>query len=207
MFLVCTGAAVCSGQNESVIRGKVIDKNSGEPVGYATAAIVRQDSIVVAGSMAAEDGSFELKASNGKNTLVISMVGYRNARKEITASGHICDAGTIELEEDAISLEGAVVQVQLPRTELKGDAIVTNISGSVLEHSGNAQDLMTRIPGMIKRDGKMEVIGRGEPVYYINGRRVLDPDELRSIMSEEVRSIDVVNNPGAAYGGEIKAVC
>ena len=206
VLLVCMGAAVCSGQNESVIRGKVIDKNSGEPVGYATAAIVRQDSIVVAGSMAAEDGSFELKASNGKNTLVISMVGYRNARKEITVSGHACDAGTIELEEDTISLEGAVVQVQLPRTELKGDAIVTNISGSVLEHSGNAQDLMTKIPGMIKRDGKMEVIGRGEPVYYINGRRVLDPDELRSIMSEEVRAIDVVNNPGAAYGGEIKAV-
>lgn len=36
-------------------------------------------------------------------------------------------------------------------------------------------------------------------MYYINGRRVLDPDELRSLMSEEVRLIEVVNNPGAGY--------
>ena len=43
----------------------------------------------------------------------------------------------------ALTLEGAVVQAQLPRTELKGDAVVTNITGSVLEHAGNAQDLIT----------------------------------------------------------------
>ena len=248
--LLGAGTAVCWGQNESVVKGRVVEMESGEPLGFATVAIVRQDSgnqvsgnqvsgnqvsgnqvsgnqkgdnaaqggempaagdkmenmEILAGCMAAEDGTFELKAPKGGNVIVVSLVGYKDARKEISVSGTVFDAGAIALEEDMLALEGAVVQAQLPRTELKGDAIVTNIAGSVLEHAGNAQDLIAKIPGMFKRDGKLEVIGRGEPVYYINGRRVLDNDELRSLMSEEVKSIDVVNNPGAAYGAEIKAV-
>ena len=205
-LLLVASAAVCFGQNETAIKGRIIDKNSSEPIGFATVAVLHADSTVVNGTMAEEDGSFELKAANGPAILKVTLVGYKDIDKEITVSGQVLNVGDLALEEDQLTLEGAVVQAQLPRTELKGDAVVTNISGSVLEHAGNAQDLMAKIPGMIKHGGKLEVIGRGVPVYYINGRRVLDPDELRSLMSEEVRSIEVVNNPGAAYGGEIKSV-
>lgn len=204
--LLVAGVAVCFGQNESAIKGRIIDRKSGEPVGFATVAVLRADSSVVAGTMAEEDGRFELKAAQGPSILKVALIGYKDIEKDINVSGQILNVGELALEEDLLALEGAVVQAQLPRTELKGDAVVTNISGSVLEHAGTAQDLMAKIPGMIQRDGKSEVIGRGEPVYYINGRRVLDPDELRSLMSEEVRAIEVVNNPGAAYGAEIKSV-
>ena len=205
-LLLVASAAVCFGQNESAIKGRIIDKKSSEPIGFATVAVLHADSTVVNGTMAEEDGSFELKAAKGPAILKVTLVGYKDIDKEITVSGQVLNVGDLALEEDQLTLEGAVVQAQLPRTELKGDAVVTNISGSVLEHAGNAQDLMAKIPGMIKHGGKLEVIGRGVPVYYINGRRVLDPDELRSLMSEEVRSIEVVSNPGAAYGGEIKSV-
>lgn len=205
-FLLVAGTAVCFGQNESVIKGRIIEKKSGEPIGFATVAVLSADSTVVAGTMAEEDGGFELKATKGPAILKVALVGYKDIDKEITVSGQTLNVGDLALEEDMLTLEGAVVQAQLPRTELKGDAVVTNITGSVLEHAGNAQDLMAKVPGMIRHDGKNEVIGRGEPVYYINGRRVLDQDELRSLMSEEVRSIEVVSNPGAAYGGEIKSV-
>lgn len=204
--LLVAGAAVCFGQNESAIKGRIIDRKSGEPVGFATVAVLRADSSVVAGTMAEEDGRFELKAAQGPSILKVALVGYKDIEKDINVSGQILNVGELALEEDLLVLEGAVVQAQLPRTELKGDAVVTNIAGSVLEHAGNAQDLMAKVPGMIRHNGKLEVIGRGEPVYYINGRRVLDPDELRSLMSEEVRLIEVVNNPGAGYGGEIKSV-
>ncbi len=205
-FLLTAGTAVCFGQNESVIKGRIIDKKSGEPLGFANVAVLSADSTAVAGTMTEEDGGFELKAAQGHVILKVALIGYKDVDKDITISDQILNVGELALEEDLLTLEGAIVRAQLPRTEIKGDAVVTNISGSVLEHAGNAQDLMAKVPGMIKHDGKLEVLGRGEPVYYINGRRVLDPDELRSLMSEEVRSIEVVNNPGAAYGGEIKSV-
>lgn len=153
-FLLVAGTAVCFGQNESVIKGRIIEKKSGEPIGFATVAVLSADSTVVAGAMAEEDGSFELKATKGTAILKVALVGYKDIDKDITVSGQTLNVGDLALEEDMLTLEGAVVQAQLPRTELKGDAVVTNITGSVLEHAGNAQDLMAKVPGMIRHDGK-----------------------------------------------------
>lgn len=196
---------VCFGQATSTLVGNVKDGTTGEVLEFATVVLAKGDSTVVAGAMTDEQGHFEIKAQPGRYILSVALIGYKGHVAPVDLSQN-CDAGRIALVQDQYMLGEAVVEAQLPRTELKGDAVVTNISGSVLEHAGTAQDLMGKIPGMIQRDGKSEVIGRGEPVYYINGRRVLDPDELRSLMSEEVRAIEVVNNPGAAYGAEIKSV-
>ena len=196
---------VCFGQATSTLVGNVKDGTTGEVLEFATVVLAKGDSTVVAGAMTDEQGHFEIKAQPGRYILSVALIGYKGHVAPVDLSQN-CDAGRIALVQDQYMLGEAVVEAQLPRTELKGDAVVTNISGSVLEHAGTAQDLMGKIPGMIQRDGKSEVIGRGEPVYYINGRRVLDPDELRSLMSEEVRAVEVVNNPGAAYGAEIKSV-
>lgn len=196
---------ICFGQATSTLVGNVKDGTTGEVLEFATVVLAKGDSTVVAGAMTDEQGHFEIKAQPGRYILSVALIGYKGHVAPVDLSQN-CDAGRIALVQDQYMLGEAVVEAQLPRTELKGDAVVTNISGSVLEHAGTAQDLMAKIPGMIQRDGKSEVIGRGEPVYYINGRRVLDPDELRSLMSEEVRAVEVVNNPGAAYGAEIKSV-
>lgn len=196
---------VCFGQATSTLVGNVKDGTTGEVLEFATVVLAKGDSTVVAGAMTDEQGHFEIKAKPGRYILSVALIGYKGHVAPVDLSQN-CDAGRIALVQDQYMLGEAVVEAQLPRIELKGDAVVTNISGSVLEHAGTAQDLMAKIPGMIQRDGKSEVIGRGEPVYYINGRRVLDPDELRSLMSEEVRAVEVVNNPGAAYGAEIKSV-
>ena len=204
--LLFTGMASSAAQNTADVRGEIKEKASGEPAGFSTVAIVRNDSIVVSGSMAAEDGTFCLSAAPGEYTLVISLMGFKDFRAsfELTEGGK--NFGLIELEDDALSIEEAVVKASLPRTELKGDAIVTNITGSVMEHMGNAQDLLAKIPGMISKNGKIEVLGRGEPQYYINGRKVVNTDELRSLMSEDIRSIEVVSTPGAMYSADVKAV-
>lgn len=204
--LFFAGLASNAAQDTADVKGEIREKTSGEPAGFSTVAIVRNDSVVVSGSMAAEDGKFCLSASPGRYSLVVSLMGFREFKTEfeLTVSGK--DFGVIELEDDALSIEEAVVKASLPRTELKGDAVITNITGSVMEHIGNAQDLLAKIPGMISKNGNIEVLGRGEPQYYINGRKVVNTDELRSLMSEDVRSIEVVSTPGAMYSAEVKAV-
>ena len=41
---------------------------------------------------------------------------------------------------------------------------------------------------------------------YINGRRVRDLDELKRLMSDEIASVEVITNPGAAYDATVTAV-
>jgi len=188
------------GQN---LTGKVLDE-TGAPMEFATVALYTlPDSSVVAGTVTDTDGLFEVENKGNVSLIRISMMGYKPAFFSLDAF----DSGqTVRMEPDAQILEAAVVKGSLPKTELKGNAVVTKIDGSVLSHVGNALDVLAKVPGMISKAGSLEVIGRGAPLYYINGRKVTDNTELRNLMSEDIQSVEVISNPGAEYGGEVRCV-
>ncbi|MDD6132116.1 MAG: TonB-dependent receptor [Bacteroidales bacterium] len=127
-----------------------------------------------------------------------------------TASAQSNDAELDSLALDSIlsmvQLKEIVVKGQLPNTRLKGNAMITKVNGSPLEKAGTAQDVLRKVPGMIKKGEDLEVIGRGTPIYYINGRRVHDTDELKRLMSDEIADIEVISNPGAMYDATVSAV-
>lgn len=196
--LCCTSLSA-----QKAARLLVLDENE-TPLEFATVAILSlPDSTILSGGMADENGLYETVLPEHASLVQVSMIGYRTV--EFPSSG-LSEIQTIRLTPDARMLEGAVVSAVLPRTEIKGDAVVTNITGSVLEHTGNAFDVLGKVPGMISRNGSLEVIGRGAPLYYINGRRVTDSSELRNLMSEDIKSVEVVSNPGALYGGDVSSV-
>ena len=203
-ILLCGALNLCFAQNSTTVSGRIVA--GGEGLEFATVALSGQDSTVVAGGLTDENGNFSITVRPGSYTLSASMIGYDTYHRTCLLDGESIDAGTIVLKENAQALDAAVVQAQLPRTELKGDAVVTNVTGSVLEHTGNALDVLSKVPGMINRGGNLEVIGRGTPLYYINGRRVTDNSELRDLMSEDIKAIEVISNPGALYGGDINSV-
>ena len=103
-------------------------------------------------------------------------------------------------------LKELVVTSTVPQTKLKGTTIETRITGSVLEHAGNAEDVLSKVPGMMKQGSDLEVIGKGTPIYFVNGRRLQDASELKLIMSEQIRSVEVITNPGADYDASVGAV-
>lgn len=193
-----------SAQNaERIIRFTVMDEND-VPMEFAAVAVFSlPDSIISGGGLTDEHGLLDLNLPENAALVQISMIGYCTVEMSVN---EISGNNTVRMRPDTEILEGAMVSASLPRTELKGDAIVTNITGSVLEHNGNAYDVLAKVPGMINRGGSLEVIGRGAPVYYINGRKVTDDSELRNLMSEDIRSVEVVSNPGALYGGDVRSV-
>jgi len=196
-------AAFSSHISAQTYSGTVNDEN-GLPMEFATVSLrTLPDSSVIAGVVTDENGLFCIEGTDAGDIIQISMIGYITENRPVSA---FSTPQTIALRPDNAMLNEAVVSAVLPRTELKGDAVVTNIAGSVLEHSGNALDVLAKIPGMISMNGSLQVIGRGAPLYYINGRKITDNSELRNLMSEDIKSIDVISNPGAAYGGEVRCV-
>ncbi|MCQ2077749.1 MAG: TonB-dependent receptor family protein [Bacteroidaceae bacterium] len=204
-FCIFSNFMTCLAQNV-VVKGIVLDATNNEPLGFASVALINSDSVVVTGCMSDVDGHFEINAQRGTYIIKVSFIGY----KEVVQTSHLTentvDVGTISLHEDATMLQAVEVRGHLPKTVLKGDAVVTNIEGTILEHTGNANDVLAKVPGMIDNNGKLEVIGRGTPVYYINGRKITDDSELRNLMSEDINSVDVVSNPGALYGGDVRCI-
>lgn len=184
-----------------IIKGKVCDDN-GSPLEYVNVVMrTLPDSTFVSGTVSANDGSFEV---NGQGDIVqFSMIGYQ---KQTLPISYFKEDTLVTMYGLSNTLDEVVVKSTLPKTSLKGNALVTDIVGSVLEHEGNALDVLGKVPGMISMGGNLEVIGRGAPLYYINGRKITDNSELRNLMSEDIKSIDVISNPGAEYGGEVRCV-
>ena len=104
-------------------------------------------------------------------------------------------------------LDGVMVKGRLPKTRVKGDAMRTTVTGTILEKAGTVSDALGKIPSLeAERDGTVKVTGRGEAEVYINGRRVLDVKELSRLRSDQIQYVDVVHNPGARYAASVKAV-
>ena len=107
---------------------------------------------------------------------------------------------------DATMLAEAVVKAFMPKTKLTGNSMITTIKGTVLGNSGTAEEMLSKVPGMTSRDDKLEVIGKGAPVFYINGRKVHDVEELKNLHSTEIHNVEVVTNPGAMYDATVSSV-
>lgn len=181
-------------------KGKVIDEQ-GQPVGFANVvALSARDSTVVAGTTTSEDGSFYIKTDGKDHLLMVSMIGYKTEYLDPS------DIASITLKSDTEFLEGALVSVVVPKTKLTGEGLQTSVRGSVLENVGTANDVLSRTPGIIKGQDGLQVIGKGAPLVYVNGRRVTDMTELDRLQSNEIQSVEVITNPGAQYNASVRSV-
>lgn len=89
---------------------------------------------------------------------------------------------------------------------MKGNALVTNVDGSSLALAGTANDVLVRIPMVVDNGGTLEVFGKGAPAIYVNGRKVNDLQELSQLNSRDIKNVEVITNPGAAYAADVKSV-
>lgn len=181
-------------------KGKVVDEN-GEPVAYANVvALSKADSTVVAGVTTNEDGSFKIVTDGKDHLLMVSMIGYKTQYLNPT------EDVTIVLVSDTKYLESSVISAVLPKTKLSAEGLQTSVRGTVLETVGTAADVLSRTPGIIKSQDGLQVMGKGAPLVYINGRKVTDMTELDRLQSNEIQSVEVITNPGAQYSASVRSV-
>ena len=181
-------------------KGKIVDEK-GEPVAYANVAVLsKSDSTVVCGTVSEEDGTFHITTNESDGIMMVAMLGYQ------TLYLAPVDGAIITLKEDMAMLESAVVTAVMPKTKLTGEGLQTNVRGSVLENVGSAKDVLSKTPGLIQGQNGLEVIGKGSPLVYINGRKVTDATELDRLQSNEIQSVEVITNPGAQYDATVRSV-
>lgn len=113
---------------------------------------------------------------------------------------------TIPAADMMVELRELVVKGGLPNTWLKGNAMITRVEGTPLASSGTLGELLVKVPGMTGSEDSPEVLGKGVPLIYLNGRLLRDESELKRLRSEDIRDVEVINNPGAQYDATVKAV-
>lgn len=199
LVLAFMAAISCYAQN---ITGTVKD-SGGNPVQFAN-VVLMLDSTFVDGRTTDDNGAFSfVTPPQNANTIKITALGFDDY---ISAIPHGGDCGSIVLTESTVKLQEVVVNASLPTTRLSGNAMITTVSNSILSSAGTANDVLSKIPLVNGSDGKYKVFGRGTPSIYINGRLVRDAAELEQLNSKDIKSVEVISNPGSKYSSETKAV-
>ena len=189
----------CMQKADSKLSGHIIDE-SGQPISYASITLLSlADSVFITGGVSNEAGDFVIPCAIPKVMVRISCIGY----KTIEATYDIRDIGTIRMLPDKYALEGITVKGSKKFVYATDKGLVANVQGTVLEQFGSVSDMLTHLP-LVMSDGS--VAGRGKPEIYINNKKVRDESELERLRADEILSAEIITNPGAEYGAEVRSV-
>ncbi len=192
----------CTHKTERHLTGTVIDENC-QPVPYANVYLLHpSDSTVIGGGVSNEAGIFVIPYDQPAVLARITYVGYKTAYR-LCSNEH---AGTIQMRPEAMTIKGVVVKGERPKVQLQGNTLIMNVEGTVMERLGTAEDVLTRVPMIAKRGESFEILGKGAPLIYLNSRKLRDLQELKNIQSDNIRSVEVIQNPGARYDATVNAV-
>lgn len=182
--------------------GKIVDEQ-GLPFAFANVVLLNaSDSAFVSGTMTDDAGTFSLTSEQSSVIVKISYIGYETKCINATAG----DLGTIQLQPEATMLGEVVVKGERPTYRLTTEGIKTDVEGTLLSHVGDANDVLGNLPGVQKKNDGIEVFGKGAPLIYINGRQLRNMNELEQIKSDNIKSVELIINPGAKYKADVGAV-
>lgn len=200
-LIICMIASL-NGIHAQSLTGHVIDKDK-KGIPYANVVLLKANSFIK-GVVTNEHGDFFIEQTSiAPDSIRISMIGYEDFTSPIPLSG---DFGTIILKESSVMLEEVVVKATLPTTRISGNGMITSVANSIMSTVGTANDVLSKIPLVNGTDGKYTVFGRGEAIIYINGKVVSNPSELNQLSSSDIKSVEVISNPGSSYSADINAV-
>ena len=191
----------CTQKEATRMIGRVVD-DSRQPVAYANVTLLSaKDSTFINGGVSNENGNFVIPCAQGDVIMKVTSVGYQT----LTRRTRVGNIGTVKLTAEKYFLKGVTVKSQLPKTVMRGEGMPTFVAGSVLEKTSDMEQLLDRIPTVSAKEGSIEVFGRGTPLIYINNHQ-RSASDLQQLNPSDVKSVEVIRNPGARYPASTTSV-
>ena len=197
---------------QGTVKGKVLDKNNDEALGFVNIAVSPKGSKKISGGATTDlDGKFLIKdLPYGSYTLTLSFVGYKTVTKEfqLSATNKTVSYAGIHMAEDANMLNEVKVVGQKSTMKLEVDRKTFDVSSNLANVGESASEVLDNIPSVeVDNDGNVSLRGNASVEVWINGRSAgLTSDNmgqvLQQIPAESIDRIEVMDNPSAKFSAE-----
>lgn len=184
------------------ITGVVVDDNN-QPIAFAQITVLDGDSIAIANTQSGLNGSFKLNDLRA-NILNISAFGFSSQSIPIATKYSKID--TIKLSPSPLELNEVIVSASIPTMKLSNGELIVNVAGSYLSQMGTANNVLSNLPLVTGSDGDFTVFGKGKPLIFINGKKLMNTSELDQLSSTDIKDVKIITNPGAKYDATFKSV-
>ncbi len=171
MLLIVGGALSAQAQNYN-LKIKLVDKNTKEPVGYATVALTPDGKTQVLKYTQSDDrGAAEIKGiPAGKYKVAAILMGYETYEEVITINKDT-DLGTKQMAVEANFLKGATVSDVGNPITVKKDTITHNVTMIKSGDNDMLEDLLKKLPGIeVSSDGSITANGKTINKIQIGGK-------------------------------------
>ena len=203
LFLVVSATTAA----QTTFRGTLVNPDQ-KPVSDANIILMSlPDSTLVKGVISNGHGSFELPNPANSKKVLIKITHLEYQEKVLSPTSN--NLGTIVLIPTSNELDAVVVTAHRhPILEQKGTRISTNVAQSTLQKLPTTDMLLNFLPGVSTSytGGGFEVFGKGNPIFYINNRRVRNLDEVYQLSPKDIERIEMETQPGAAFDNTVGAV-
>ncbi len=188
LLVVCLFTASVTGVvAQAIVSGQVTTREGGEPL--AGVYVIRGRG---SGTVTDEKGLYHLSIPAGGVTLTFSYIGYTPVTRTLeAAAGRDTITLDIRLEQEAHSLDQVVVsadRMEQKRSDLTVSMDVIRSDYLFRTHITDAQELITKTPGIEVLDGQASVRG-GSGFSYGAGSRVLALVDGLPMMSADAGNI------------------
>jgi ferric enterobactin receptor len=195
------------------IRGRVMDSSLKVPLEFATISLFAHGkNLPLNGTTADSSGNFVLtNVPTGTFRVVIESLGYQPlhlANIIISQRHEVIDLNDLFLKPGHQTLQEVTVTAQQKLVENKIDKLVFNAERDITSQTGVATDVLKKVPQVsVDVDGNVELAGSTGIRFLINGKPSTMfgsniADVLQSIPANQIKSIEVVTNPGAKYDAQ-----
>ena len=202
-----------TGALTTTINGTVLDSLSKQPIEYATITV--QSSLnkkTITGTTSNNKGFFEITGlTPGSYILVIEFIGYQaftTRELVLVKKNDLLSLNQINLLKSQHQLQAVTVKSQSRLIENKIDKMVFNAEKDLTSQGGVATDVLKKVPQVsVDVDGNVELSGSSSIRFLINGKPSTAfgssiADVLQAIPASQIKSIEVITNPGAKYDAE-----
>lgn len=209
LFLASVLAFQAYAQNDVEITGKVIDKDTGDPLEYATIAFLQpSDNSVVTGGITDMDGNFNITVASGTYNVSVEYISFKKQtlkNKSLTANTNL---GTIYLEMDLATLDEVEIVAEKTTVDIKLDKKIYNVGQDLTVSGGTVSDVLDNVPSVsVDVEGNVALRGNDNVTILINGKPSglvgLDSTEaLRQLPADAIERVEVITSPSARYDAE-----
>jgi hypothetical protein len=171
-------------------------------------ALSHTDSTLIKGNYFV-DGKAMLSGIEQKEILLkITSIGYVDTLFVVNNAENAksLDLGVIVLQERTLELGGVEIVGSIPLFEPSDNGgLMVNVQNTILESSTSVLEILTKSPNVIVSGSTVMVVGRGEAILYLNGKRITF-EQLAAIPVQSVEKVEIISNPSAKYDAEGRAV-
>ena len=177
------------------VTGRVIDKETNQPLEYATIVLTPVKGKLINGGLTDNKGNFNIETNRGSYNISVEFISFKSFKISNKIIKSDTNLGTIFLEAGSESLDEVEVIAEKTTVEIRLDKKIYNVGKDLTVRGGTVSDVLDNVPSVsVDVEGNVALRGNDNVRILINGKPsglvgLNSTDALRQLPADAIEKI------------------